>query len=107
MGTPFTVGTPRYYIKNIDGDLFDIFKQKNNAISSAIKMAIEYPANEFIVLKSVNNKEKEIFKISINIKTDLINLPEVYENMIDMLKIKVSNLSFWRKKVSRKNNEVE
>jgi len=97
MVKPFTIATPRYHIRNTKGYIFNVFKRKTNAIAAAIEMATEHPGNTFIVSKTVNGKQKNIFTMTIDIQSDLIDFPEIYESIIKIFQKKVARTAFWRK----------
>lgn len=97
MVKPFTIATPRYHIRNIDGDTFDVFKRKTNAIAAAIELAIEYPDNTFLVVKTVNNKQKSIFTIKLDMQAFVMDVPDVYENIIKSFQKRLNKTKLWRK----------
>jgi hypothetical protein len=97
MKKAFTIATPRYSIESVKGAHFDIFNQRLNAIKAAIKLAVEYPGNTFIVVKKVNHTSKTIFSFKVEVQMELDDLQEIYQGIIDTYQIKKDKTKYWRK----------
>lgn len=97
MAQPYSIAVPRYQIRGLKGEVFDIFNKKVNAIKAAITMATDYPGATFQVVKKVFNKEKVVFSFKIETQMDFNDLQDVYRNIIDVYQKKLDKTKFWRK----------
>lgn len=94
---PFTAKTPRYKIESVKGDYFDVFSKRANAIKAAIKMAVEYPGAEFLVVKYVNLKKKIVFRLKIEAEFSFDDIQDVYRSLIEVYQKKLDKTKYWRK----------
>lgn len=97
MAKAYSIAVPRYQIRGIRGDVFDVFNKKTNAIKAAIQMAIEYPGTAFQVVKRVFKKETVVFSFKIETQTDFYDLQDVYRSIIEVYQKKLAKTRFWRK----------
>ncbi len=97
MPKALTAKTPRYRIEGVKGEYFDIFNRRKNAIKAAIKMGIEYPGAEFLVVKKVNLKSKIIFRFKIEAEFSFDDIQDVYRGMIEAYQEKLDKTKYWRK----------
>lgn len=92
-----TIGSPRYYIESGDGNFhFDVFKKKENAIASALQLALDFPKQKFMVNKKFNHKTKKIFSIQINMEHDITDFKCVFEKMKEASSKKLEKATYWR-----------
>lgn len=92
-----TIMTPRYLIENENGDHFDIFNQRKNAIKAAIQLGTEHPGNTFLVLKKVNNSKKVVFSINLDMQYSLTDIKDIYQSMLEVYGKKSNKVKYWRK----------
>src|SRR5271157_514615 len=97
MKSPMTAATPRYRIEGVNGEYFDVFNKRANAIKAAIKMATEYPGTTFVVVKKVNLKDKVIFRFEIEIDFQFDDVQDVYRGIIEAYQKKLDKTKYWRK----------
>jgi hypothetical protein len=101
MEKAFYIASPRYKIKGVKGEVFDVFKQRVNAIKASIKLASEYPGTTFLVVKKVVNKETIIFSVNLAIKFEFEDLQDVYQSLISNYEKKLKKTKYWRKDDNR------
>lgn len=97
MSNPFTIATPQYHVKGIGGELLNVFGKRSNAISAAIDLAVEYPGDNFVVIRRANRKNKIIFSVSIDIKSAFSDIPDVYGKLFSVYQKKLNKTKLWRK----------
>lgn len=97
MQKPFTIATPRYYIRGPNGDHFDVFNKRTNAIIAAIALAVDFPGATFIVWKQVFNKDTQIFSINLNMSFSFTDITSIYEGFLSSFKKKNDKTKYWRK----------
>jgi hypothetical protein len=91
-----TIAMPRYYIRGMKGEHFDVFNKKTNAIKEAVALAIEYPGNTFLVVKKVYSKETTVFSFKFEAQFKLEDIKDVYNGVIDSCQKKLKKTRFWR-----------
>lgn len=92
-----TAATPRFRIEGVNGEYFDVFNKRANAIKAAIKMATEYPGTTFVVVKKVNLKDKVIFRFKVEIDFDFDDIQDMYRGIIEAYQGKLDKTKYWRK----------
>lgn len=97
MVQPFRTSTPQYVVCGIDGQYFNIFNKKSKAIKKALEMAMEYSGTTFQVCEKINWESTVIFSINIDVKLKFEDIPDYYDNIIDLCRIKLNKMKFWRK----------
>jgi len=97
MGKSYSIAVPRYQIRGVKGDVFDVFNKKTNAIQAAIEMATDYPGTTFQVVKKVFHKEVLVFSFKVEIQVDFDNLQDMYRSVIEVYQKKLDKTRFWRK----------
>lgn len=91
-----TIAIPRYRIEGQNGEFFNVFKKRVNAINYAINIAVEHYGNTFFVKKQVNNKSTIIFKIKIDAEFSINDLKTIYASMISSFQKKQNQIKYWR-----------
>jgi aspartate/tyrosine/aromatic aminotransferase len=97
MSKSYSIAVPRYQIRGIKGDVFDVFNKRTNAIRAAISMATEYPGATFQVIKQVLHKEKLIFQFKIETQVEFDDIQDMYRGLIEIYQKKLNKTRFWRK----------
>lgn len=97
MQKAFTIATPRYYIRGQNGDHFDVFNKRANAIAAAMEFASNFSGVTFLVVKKVFNKEKTIFSIKLDVSSDFNDTQLIYKNMVKVFQSKLNKTKYWRK----------
>ena len=97
MAKAYSIAVPRYHIGGLNGEVFDVFNKKRNAIKAAINMAIEYPGATFRVIKKVFHKETIIFSFKIELDMDFSDLQDIYAEIVKTYQHKLDKTKFWRK----------
>lgn len=97
MSKAYSIAVPRYQIRGIKGDVFDVFNRRTNAIQAAISMAVEYPGATFQVIKQVFHKEKLIFQFKIETQVEFDDIQDMYRSVIETYQKKLNKTRFWRK----------
>ncbi len=92
----FTISTPQYHIVGVSGEHFDIFNKRANAIKEAIKLAFEFPGENFSVIKKVNLKEKKIFSFTLSVEMDFADIKSIYEFITEASANKSNRMRYWR-----------
>lgn len=97
MTKAYSIAVPRYHISGSNGEVFDVFNKKRNAIRAAINMATEYPGTTFRVIKKVFHKETIVFSFKIELNMNFSDLQEVYAELVKVYQTKLEKTKFWRK----------
>lgn len=96
MSKPYTINIPKYRIKGMNDEVFDVFNRRETAIKVATNMAVEYPGNTFLVVKKINNKEKIIFSCNIDSNPSLKDIKVYYSSLISALQKRLNKTKYWR-----------
>lgn len=96
MSRPYTTACPRYKVEGLNGEHFDVFNKRENAIKCATKLAVEYPGNTFIVIKNVFRKDKIIFSFKIDCISELRDIQHIYRGLVETYQKKLDKTKLWR-----------
>lgn len=96
MSKSFKASVPRYLIESVNGDYFDIYNKKINAIQAAIDLAIQYPGVTFVVVKKILHKRTIIFRYALTMQAEFADLKNVYNSIIKTYQNKLDKMKYWR-----------
>lgn len=95
--SPSKGSTPRYRIEGVKGEYYDVFSKRANAIKAAVEMAVGYPGNTFLVVRTSLISRKVVFKYRVEAEFAFDDLQDVYRAIAEVYQEKLDKTKYWRK----------